>query len=51
MFSFSTLDYLLLLYLNLISPGPENASVAWNSVTSTNTEKLEHIQQKYVPLC
>jgi hypothetical protein len=49
--SFSTLDYLLLLYFNLIRPKPENASVAWNSITSTDTEKLACIQQKYVSLC
>jgi hypothetical protein len=29
----------------------EYASVVWNSITSTDVNKLEHIQQKFMSLC
>jgi hypothetical protein len=42
---------LLFLYFTLIRPKLEYVSVAAYSITSSNTEKFECIQQKFVPLC
>jgi hypothetical protein len=39
------------LYITLIRYKLEYASVAWNSVTSTDAKKLERIQQKFAALC
>jgi hypothetical protein len=49
-FSFSTLDSLLILYFSLIIPKLKYAFVVWNSITSTDAEKLERIQRKFVAL-
>ena len=51
MYSLSIVNCLMLLYVTWIRPKLEYALVAWNSVISTDTQKLECIQQKFVSLC
>jgi hypothetical protein len=50
-FSFSTIDGLLILYFVLFRSKLEYASVAWNSVTITDSNKLERVQRKFASFC
>jgi hypothetical protein len=49
-FSFSTLDSLLKPHFALIMSEIEYASIAWNSVTITDSNKLDHILRKFKAL-
>jgi hypothetical protein len=40
-----------ILYFTLVKSKQEYASVTWNSITSTNANKLERIHQKFAALC
>jgi hypothetical protein len=48
---FSTLDSLLILFFDLVRSKLEFTSVAWNSVTATDANKLERLQRKFAALC
>jgi hypothetical protein len=48
---FSTIDSLLMLYFALVRSKLECASVAWNSVTITDSNKLGRVQRKFAALC
>jgi hypothetical protein len=50
-FSFSSLDCLYMLYFTSVRSKLEHASVVWNSITTTDANKLERIQQKFAALC
>jgi hypothetical protein len=50
-YSFSSLECLYVLYLTLVRPRLVCASVVWNSITSTDANKLERIQQKFTSVC
>jgi hypothetical protein len=50
-FSFSIIESLLMLYFVFVRSKLEYASVARNSVTVTDFNKLESTQRKFVPLC
>jgi hypothetical protein len=49
-FSFSSLKRTHILHFTLIRSTDEYASVVWNSITSTDANKLERIQQKFAAL-
>jgi hypothetical protein len=49
-FSFSTTSGLLMLYFMSARSRLQYASVAWNTLTSTDASKLEHIQRKLLAL-
>jgi hypothetical protein len=39
------------LYITLVRSRLEYPSIVWNSITSTDANKLEHIQQRFAALC
>jgi hypothetical protein len=49
-FTFSFLDSLYMLCFTLVRSKLEYISVVWNSVMTTDANKLEHIQQKFTTL-
>jgi hypothetical protein len=51
MFRYSSLDCLLSLNTTSVRPRLEYASVVWNSITSTDSKRLERILQKFASVC
>jgi hypothetical protein len=50
-FNFSSVECMLRLYATLVRSKLEYASVVLNSITSTDANKLERIQQRFAALC
>jgi hypothetical protein len=50
-YNFSSLDSLVVFYIALIRSKLEYATVVWNKLTSTDSDKMENIQRKFANLC
>jgi hypothetical protein len=50
-YNFSSLDSLVVLHIALIRSKLEYASVVWNKLTSTDSNKIENIQRQFASLC
>jgi hypothetical protein len=50
-YNLSSLDSLIVLYNALIRPKLEYASVVWNNLTKTDSNKIENIQRYFAHLC
>jgi hypothetical protein len=50
LYSFSTLDSLLIFYLNVVTSKLEHASKVWNSIRFTDAKNLKSIQRHFVVL-
>jgi hypothetical protein len=50
-YNFSSLDSLVVLYNALIRSKLEYATVVWNKLTLTDSNKIENIQRKFANLC
>jgi hypothetical protein len=50
-YNFSSFDTLFVLYIALIRSKLEYASVVWNMLTSTDSNKIENTQRKSANLC